>query len=60
MIVNECIRFTGLLVLLYYGCKPSELVNLLSNKTIIPKSVNVKTFYLPTNNTKGYIVQTIH
>ena len=40
--------------------KPSEPVNLLSNKTIIPKSVNVKTFYLPTNNTKGYIVQTIH
>ena len=59
MIVNECIRITGLLVLLNYGCKPSELVNLLSNKTI-PKSVNVKTFYLPTNNTKGYIVQAIH
>ena len=46
MIVYEFIRVTGLLGLLHYGCKPSEPVNLLSNKTIIPNKTFQDSAYL--------------
>ena len=46
MIVNKCFRFTSLLGLPHYGCKPSEPVNLLSSKTIITNKAFQHTAYL--------------